>query len=49
MKDPWVDRLLARPGVRVKVQILILFAEISSLASLVAGLLIIFLFIGGGV
>jgi len=42
--DPWIEALLRRPSVRVKLSFLFLFVHIAVYIALVAGLLI-FLFV----
>lgn len=40
LKDPWIDMLLRRPGVRTKLSFFFIYAQVAIYVSLVAGLLI---------
>ncbi|MDG6256603.1 MAG: hypothetical protein QCH35_03285 [Methanomicrobiaceae archaeon] len=41
VNDPWLEHLLHRPDVQARVQIVILLAQLSSLAGLAAGVLLL--------
>jgi hypothetical protein len=48
VKDPWVEQLLRRPDVRARVQIFIRLVEVSSLAALAAGILLLVVYCAAG-
>jgi hypothetical protein len=47
MRDPWLERRLARPEVRARLQQLWLLVQLSTLLALAAGGLVLILLIAG--